>query len=179
MYVCTTWRIYSGGSACIAVFLKNEILNGIYTGIDTNTTIDEKDVLWSTTDTLVLIELQWHEKLSLWDLNLWNVTCLTPINVNWYLRWLLVTQTAGKTIRCYCGNLNLLKTSRKTEIILFWRKCHLTGKATITSVLLVRKCSQWRRGGSRILHEFADLQGTPRQDFAKFPPKKAGGSEKQ
>ena len=45
---------------------------GKYTGIYTIAKMGEK-CSWSTIDTLVLIELQLHEKLSLWDLNLWIV----------------------------------------------------------------------------------------------------------
>ena len=37
MYTC---KIYSGRSACIAVQLENEILNGNYTGIYTITTMN-------------------------------------------------------------------------------------------------------------------------------------------
>ena len=131
-----------------------------------------RNVLWSTTDTLVLIELQLQEKLSLWDLNLWNVTCLTPVSVNWYLCWLLVTQTAAKTIRCYYGNLNLLMTSRKKEIILFWRKCHLTCNATITSVLLVRKCSNEEGVDPGFFISSLTCKGRQYKILQNFPPKK-------
>ena len=88
-----TWRIYSNPCSLIAV--QDE--DGWYWKLHWfiyNCKMGEK-CSWSSIDTLELIELQLYEKLSLWDLNLWNVIplfalCLIPYSVNWYHHWLLI-----------------------------------------------------------------------------------------
>ena len=80
---------------------------------------------WNSIDTLELIELQLHEKLSLWDQDVWNVIylfalCLTPYSVNWYLHWLLTFHIAGETTECWSGNLDLLMTRRESELFYFY-----------------------------------------------------------
>ena len=107
------WRIYSSrdldtllhkvevGSECI----------GKYTGLYTNATMEEKceNCSWMTIERVVLIELQWHEKLSLEWTNVWSVIPLfgmliRPGGVNGNLHCLYAHQTAGETIECHSCN---------------------------------------------------------------------------
>ena len=99
-------------SACITVDVGTEILNGNYTGIDTITTMDEK-CSWSTIDTLknLRITLMWETvtlRSKLWNVILMFVLCLTPYSVNWYLHWLLISQTAGETTESHLLQLRFL-----------------------------------------------------------------------
>ena len=122
MYVCTLEEFILVD--LYALLYKVEVISiGKYTGIYTITTMDDK-CSWSSIDTLVLIELQLHEKLSLLDQDVWNViplfaSCLTPYNVKWYHHWLLTSHIAGETTECWSGNLDLLMTRWENELILF------------------------------------------------------------
>ena len=101
--VCTLVEFISSRCGHIAVQLEKEILNGINTALYIITWIDMRSSQVSLTtisekynwhiDTLVRLQLQFHEKVSLWDQDMWNViplfaSCLKPVSVNWYLHWL-------------------------------------------------------------------------------------------
>ena len=108
MYICTLVEFILIDVASLLYNAGVKIIIGNYTGVYIIVTIHEK-VSWCSIDTLELIELQLHEKVSLWDLNLWTVIplfafCLTPYSVNWYLNWLLTSHIVGETTECYCGN---------------------------------------------------------------------------
>ena len=87
MYVCTLEEFFLVD--VVTLLYNYEVISiGKYTGIYTIATMDEK-CSWSSIDTLVLIELQLHEKLSFGDQDMWNViplfaSYLTPYSVNWY-----------------------------------------------------------------------------------------------
>ena len=120
MYICTLEEFISSWCSHIAVQLEYDILNGIYTGLHTNIWMDWRrnetwlsevielivheygvNCSWRIVDTLVLIELQLYEKLSLWNQDMWSVIlifvlCLAPYSVNWYHHWLLISQNCWR-----------------------------------------------------------------------------------
>ena len=110
-----TWRIYSIRDLDTLlhtwVAAGTELLYGKYTGFYTIATKDEKgeNYSWMTIDSVGIIEVQWHEKVSIEWINVWSViplfgVLLTPVIVNGNLHWLDAHQTVEKSIECHSCN---------------------------------------------------------------------------
>ena len=110
-YTYVHWRIYSSRYLDTLLYKVEVIWNGNHSSLYKCNNRREWMRLLSEVQLTHWnwIELQLHEKVSHWDLNLWNVISLfashlTAVSVNWYLHWLLITQSAGKTIRWWWCN---------------------------------------------------------------------------
>ena len=106
----------------VTMLCMDEVISiGKYTHIYTITKMDEK-CSWRSIYTLVLIELQLHEKLSLGNQDVLNAIPLFDshfIVLIGITTWLLISQTTGEIIECWFGNSDLLMTKWASELILF------------------------------------------------------------